>query len=72
MEWVIVAGAVMSALGLAGVIGCIVATLKARRAGLDDAAMRARLQKIVVWNMAALGLSMLGLMIVVVGVLLAR
>lgn len=70
MDWVIGIGAVLSLGGVVGVIGCIVAALRARRAGLDDATMRARLQKIVVWNMAALGLSMLGLMLVVVGILL--
>lgn len=70
MDWVIGIGAVLSLAGLVGVIGCIVGALKARRAGLDDETMRARLQKIVLWNMGALGLSMLGLMIVVVGIVL--
>lgn len=70
MDWLIGIGAVLSLGGLAGVVGCIVAALKARRAGLDDNTMRARLQRIVVWNMAALGLSMLGLMMVVVGIVL--
>lgn len=70
MDWLIGIGAVLSLGGLAGVVGCIVAALKARRAGLDDDTMRARLQRIVVWNMAALGLSMLGLMMVVVGIVL--
>lgn len=72
MDWVIGIGAALSLAGLAGVVGCIVAALRARRAGHDDDAMRARLQKIVLWNMATLGVSMLGLMLVVLGVILKR
>ncbi|RVT85926.1 hypothetical protein DXV76_05865 [Rhodobacteraceae bacterium CCMM004] len=63
-------GTAVSLAGLAGLVGCILAALKARRAGLDDAAMRARLQRLVAWNMGALGLSVLGLMLVVVGLFL--
>ena len=38
--------------------------------GLDDAAMRAELQRVVVINLAAVGLSALGLAAVVTGILL--
>lgn len=72
MDWVIGIGAALSLMGLIGVVACIGAALRARRAGLDDDAMRARLQKIVIWNMATLGLSMLGLMVVVIGIVLKR
>ena len=71
MDALIWIGALLSAGGLAGLVWCIVQTFKARGAGLDDDAMRARLQRIVLWNMAALGISALGLMVVVAGVLLA-
>ncbi|MFV2034633.1 MAG: hypothetical protein ACC631_05925 [Halocynthiibacter sp.] len=61
-------GALVAVLGVAGLVRCIVLALRARRAGLDDAAMRARLQKLVVLNMGALFLSAIGLMMVVIGV----
>ena len=42
----------------------------ARRAGLDETALRAKLQRVIVWNFAALLLSALGLMMVVIGIAL--
>ena len=70
MDWLIWTGALVSLIGLAGLVRCIQLALRARRAGLDDAAMRARLQRLVALNMGALLLSVLGLMMVVVGILL--
>ena len=70
MEWLIWAGAVVSLAGLAGLVRCIQLALRARRAGLDGEAMRARLQRLVALNMGALMLSALGLMMVVIGILL--
>ena len=70
MEVLVWLGAMVSLLGLAGLIWCIVTVWKARNAGLDDAAMRAKLQKVVPLNTGALFLSMLGLMLVVLGILL--
>ena len=71
MTLLIWAGAIVSLGGVGGLIWCIVLALKARRAGLTDDAMRARLQHIVTLNMIALGVSALGLMLVVVGILLS-
>ena len=70
MEWLVVIGAAMSLAGLGVLLWCIVAALRMRRAGLDDDAMRARLQTIVIWNMGAVGISALGLIMAVVGILL--
>ena len=70
MDLLIWIGTALSLLGLAGLGYCILAALRARRAGLDDAAMRARLRGLVAWNMGALLLSTLGLMCVAVGLLL--
>ncbi len=70
MTVLIWAGAILSLSGVAGLTWCIVLALKARRAGLTDDAMRARLQYIVTLNMIALGVSALGLMLVVAGILL--
>lgn len=71
MEVLVWLGAFVSLLGLAGLIWCIVTIWKARKAGLDDEALRARLQQVVPLNTGALFLSMTGLMLVVVGILLS-
>ena len=63
-------GAVVSLVGIAGLIWCVMIALRARREGLDDAAMKERLQKVVAINMGALFLSAIGLMMVVIGILL--
>ncbi|WP_299363855.1 hypothetical protein [uncultured Paracoccus sp.] len=63
-------GIILTSAGLAGILWCIVSVLRARRAGLDDAAMRARMRVVVAVNMAALAASLLGLMTVVLGVML--
>ncbi len=71
MEALVWIGALVSLLGLAGLIWCIVTVWKARKAGLDDDALRAKLQQVVPMNTGALFLSMTGLMLVVVGILLS-
>ena len=70
MEMLIWLGAAVSLLGLAGLVWCILRVWKARRAGLEDAALKAVLQKVVPVNLGALFLSVTGLMMVVVGILL--
>ena len=69
-EMMIWAGAVISIVGLAGIVWCILRVAKARRAKLEDAAMRAVLQSVIPMNMGALFLSVIGLMLVAVGVIL--
>jgi hypothetical protein len=71
MTMMIWAGAILALIGVIGLIYCIVLALRAKREGLSGAAMQARLQRVVVWNMGALAISGLGLMLVVVGVILA-
>jgi hypothetical protein len=70
LENLIWIGAVVTLLGLAGLVWCIVSVARARKKGLDDAGMKEALQKVVAVNMAALFLSAIGLMMVVVGILL--
>jgi len=70
LEALVWIGAAVSLCGIAGLVWCIAAVMRARRAGLDDAALRARLQRIVAWNFGALAVSALGLMLVVVGIFL--
>ncbi|CAM4324514.1 hypothetical protein [Palleronia rufa] len=70
METLIWVGTGLSLLGLAGLVYCIVAAFAAKRAGLSDADLRARLRALVVWNMASLLLSSLGFVVVITGLLL--
>lgn len=70
MELLVWLGAALTLLGFAGIVWTIVAVARARRAGLDDPALRTRLGQILPWNVGALLLSCLGLMLVVVGVIL--
>lgn len=60
-------GSALTLAGVAGIIWCIWAVQSARRAGLDDDALRIRMQKVVAVNLGALGVSVLGLMAVVLG-----
>lgn len=71
MEILVWIGAAVSLVGVAGLGWCIVLALRARNSGLPEETVRASLQKVVVYNMAALGISALGLMLVVAGILLA-
>ncbi len=71
MQNLIWIGALVTLLGLAGLIWCILKVQRARKKGLDDAALKAELQKVVALNLGALLLSAIGLMMVVVGILLS-
>lgn len=70
MELLIWIGAAISLAGLGGIVACIVRTFRARRAGLEDAALRATLKRIVTLNLVALLVSALGLMCVMLGITL--
>ncbi len=70
MDYVIWIGAAITLLGLMGLLYCIFLVVQGRRAKLSDDALRAVMQKALIWNMAALAASGLGLMMVVVGVIL--
>lgn len=69
-EMMIWAGAAISVIGMAGIGWCIVRVWRARRAKLEDDKMRAVLQSVIPVNMAALFLSVIGLMLVAIGVFL--
>jgi hypothetical protein len=70
MQALIWAGAALTLVGLAGLGYCVLRAMRARRAGLDDTAMRAELQRVVAINMGAMGVSALGLAMVFGGILL--
>jgi len=65
------AGTAISLLGLLGLVYCIIRVSRAKRAMLDDEAMRAELKKVMPLNLGALFLSVIGLMVVIIGIFLA-
>lgn len=71
MDWLIIIGTLVALVGLAGLVVSAVRVLRARRAGLDDDALKESIRKAMVLNMGAFALSALGLMMVVFGVILA-
>jgi hypothetical protein len=71
MQTLVWAGALVSLCGVAGLVYCVMRALRARRSGLPDEAMRTELQRVVVVNMAALAVSAVGLMLVVLGIFLS-
>ena len=63
-------GAAISFLGLIGLLWCVLSVARAKRAKLDDDAMRAVLKSAIPLNLGALFLSVIGLMMVIVGIFL--
>ncbi|RME17761.1 MAG: hypothetical protein D6801_02715, partial [Alphaproteobacteria bacterium] len=64
MSWVVLAGAVVSVIGLAGIVVSILRVLGARRRGLSDEELKRALAAAMPLNMGAFLLSALGLMMV--------
>ena len=71
MEIIVWIGAALTLAGVGLLVWCILSVAKARRAGLSDEALKARLQNIVALNLGALAISGLGLATVIVGIVLA-
>lgn len=71
MDMLIWIGAAVTLAGVALLLWCILAIARARKAGLPDAELRAKLQRVVVLNFGALLMSAIGLMMVVLGIALA-
>jgi hypothetical protein len=71
MQVLIWGGTAVTVCGLLGLLFSIVLVMRARKTSPDDAALRAAMQRALVWNLGALALSALGLMAVVMGVFLA-
>jgi D-alanyl-lipoteichoic acid acyltransferase DltB (MBOAT superfamily) len=61
-------GAAVAFLGVIGLLACGMASMRAR--GMGEQAARAVMQKVVVWNLAAMGVSVLGLAALVTGLVL--
>ena len=70
MQALIWTGAALTLIGLLGLGYCVLRVMRARRAGLTDDALRAELRSVVTANLAAVGISALGLMLVVAGIML--
>lgn len=70
MDILIWAGVAVSGLGLIGLIASIIKVASAKKAGLDDDAMRAVMQKALPLNLGALFTSVIGLMMVILGIFL--
>ncbi|MCH2095766.1 MAG: hypothetical protein MK160_11705 [Rhodobacteraceae bacterium] len=70
MSALIWGGAAISLAGLLGLVWCILRVMRARKAGLSDDALRDVVRNTVPLNMGALFLSVIGLMIVIVGIFL--
>lgn len=71
MEYLVWIGAMITLLGVVGLVWCVVIALRAKRQGLDENAMKSKLQRVVAINLGALLLSAFGLMMVVVGIFLS-
>lgn len=65
---IIWSGAAISLVGLLGIFWCILRVFRARRAKLPEDQMQAVLQSVLPMNLGALFLSVIGLMMVGVGI----
>ena len=70
MEILIWIGSILSILGLIGLLWCIKTVIKAKKLANSDEELCTSLQKVVPLNMAALFLSAIGLMLVILGIML--
>lgn len=64
-------GAALTLGGVAALGWCVLTVARAKRAGMDEAGLRNRMRGVLVVNMGALALSFIGLMMVVIGIMLA-
>lgn len=64
-------GAAFALVGLFGLVWCIIKVWRARAAGLADAEMRAVMARVLPLNLGALFVSVIGLMLVIVGIFLS-
>jgi hypothetical protein len=70
-EWLIWVGVAVTLLGVGGLVVSGVYALRLRKAGLDEATMREKLRRGVLLNMGALFCSVIGLMLVILGIAFA-
>lgn len=68
MGWLIWVGTFISIVGLAGLMLSVVKVFKLRKQGLPDEEMRVAIQKVMPLNLGSLFLSVIGLMVVMLGI----
>lgn len=71
MEWLVWIGAVITLAGVGVLMGCIRSALRMRKGELPEDQIQAKLQGLAAWNMGGLGMSAVGLTMVVVGLTLS-
>ncbi len=71
MQTLIWTGAAITLIGLFGLLWCIFLAARAKRENLSNEVMRTRLRRLVPINLASLLFSSVGLMMVIVGIVLA-
>ena len=67
MDYIVPIGAAISFVGLVGLIICIVRASRLRKQGLKGEDMAAGLKPLVALNLGAMALSVIGLMVVILG-----
>ena len=70
METLVWIGAAITLAGFAGILYTLFSLVRLKRAGLDDTALRDRMSRLLPVNLGVLLASVLGLMLVVLGLLL--
>lgn len=68
MEWLVWVGTAISLVGLAGLILSIIRVARLKKQGLPDEELRGAVQKVMPLNLGSLFLSVIGLMVVMVGI----
>lgn len=71
MEYLIWIGAGISVVGLVGILLSILRVAKAKRSNLSDEELRERMSKVLPLNLASLFMSVIGLMMVILGIALS-
>ena len=64
-------GALLSLAGLVGLVWCIVFVARARKARLSEDELKAKLQRALPMNLASLFVSVIGLMLIILGIFLS-
>ena len=70
MDFLIYIGGVFTAVGLIGLGYCIKMAFTIKREGGEKDEVSKRLRTLVAWNMGAMGMSSIGLAMIVVGLIL--
>lgn len=71
MEILIWIGTALTVAGILGLLWCVKLVLAIKKRNMPDAETKTAMQRVIALNMAALFVSAIGLMMVVVGVILA-